>query len=397
MRERLTDRIVREAAPPPRRLCRYIWDDQVIGFGLCLTRAGARSFVVRYRVEGRERKLTIGAYPDWSVSAAREEAKRVKRAADLGGDPLGLRYERRSAPTVAVLVDRYLKEHASRKADHAYRDQQSLMRRFVLPSLGKMRIDEVKHADIDRLHRHISETTPIQANRVAQVLRKMFNLAIRWEYRTDNPVSGLVFNPEPPRHRYLTEDEIERLTAVLADHPNRRCANVIRLLLLTGARKGEVMKATWDQFDLEGGVWTKPSSHTKQRREHRVPLSAAVVALLRDIQEGQPRFCRFVFPGDPPGHALTEISTFWEGVRKKADIPDVRMHDLRHTYASILVSAGLSLPIIGALLGHTQPQTTARYSHLFDHPLREATERVSAVVVDFPVTAEHRDRAHASG
>ena len=226
---------------------------------------------------------------------------------------------------------------------------------------------------------------------------KMFNLAIRWEYRADNPVTGLVFNPEPPRHRYLTEDEIRRLTAVLADHPNRRCANVIRLLLLTGARKGEVMKATWDQFDLEGGVWTKPSSHTKQRREHRVPLSAAVVALLRGIREGQPRFCRFVFPGDPPDHALTEISTFWEGVRRKADIPDVRMHDLRHTYASILVSSGLSLPIIGALLGHTQPQTTARYSHLFDHPLREATERVSAVVVDFPVAAERRDCEDASG
>ena len=392
MREKLTDRAVREAEPPHGRLCRYIWDDQVIGFGLCLTRAGARSFVVRYRVDGRERKLMIGAYPDWPVSAAREEAKRVKRAADLGGDPLEMRDERRSAPTMAVLVARYLTEHASRKVD-----QQSLMRRLVLPRLGKLRIDEVKHADIDRLHQHISKTTPIQANRVAQILRKMFNLAIRWEYRADNPVTGLVFNPEPPRHRYLTEDEIKRLTAVLADHPNRRCANVIRLLLLTGARKGEVMKATWDQFDLEAGVWTKPSSHTKQRREHRVPLSAAVVALLRDIRESQPRFCRFVFPGDPPDHALTEISTFWEGVRRKAGIEDVRMHDLRHTYASILVSSGLSLPIIGALLGHTQPQTTARYSHLFDHPLREATERVSAVVVDFPVAAEHRDREHASG
>ena len=396
MRERMTDRAVREAEPPHGRLCRYIWDDQVIGFGVCLTRAGARSFVVRYRVVGRERKLTIGAYPDWSVSAAREEAKRVKRAADIGDDPLGMRDERRSAPIMAELVARYLTEHASRKADLAYRDQQSLMRRFVLPRLGKLQIDEVKHTDIDRLHRYISEKTPIQANRVAQVLRKMFNLAIRWEYRADNPVTGLVFNPEPPRHRYLTEDEIKRLTAVLADHPNRRCANVIRLLLLTGARKGEVMKATWDQFDLEGGVWTKPSAHTKQRREHRVPLSVAAVALLRDIREGQPRFCRFVFPGDPPDHALTEISTFWEGVRRKAGIEDVRMHDLRHTYASILVSSGLSLPIIGALLGHTQPQTTARYSHLFDHPLREATERVSAVVVEFPGATEQRERTQSS-
>ncbi len=134
MRERLTDRAVREAEAPHGRLCRYIWDDHVIGFGLCLTRAGARSFVVRYRVDGRERKLTIGGYPDWPVSAAREEAKRIKRAVDLGGDPLGMRDERRSAPTIAVLIDRYLKEHASRKVDHAYRDQQRGMSRVMLKS-----------------------------------------------------------------------------------------------------------------------------------------------------------------------------------------------------------------------------------------------------------------------
>lgn len=180
---------------------------------------------------------------------------------------------------------------------------------------------------------------------------------------------------------------------MLADHPNRRCADVIRLLLLTGARRGEAMNATWEQFDLENGVWTKPSAHTKQRREHRVPLSQAAVALLRDIRAGQPRFCRFVFPGDTPDHPLTEIKGFWDRARIKADIPDVRIHDLRHTYASILVSSGLSLPIIGALLGHTQPQTTARYSHLFDHPLREATERVSAAIVALPDRKTDRGRA----
>jgi integrase len=391
MRKKITDKLVRATESPVHRGM-YIWDSEIVGFGLCITRAGAKSFVVRYRADNRERKLTIGSYPDWSVAAAREESKAVKRAVDLGRDPLLERDKKRAEPTIADLVERYLHDHAMRKADHAYRDQQSMFRRLVLPRLGSMRVVDVKHSDIDHLHHEISKKTPIQANRVAQVLRKMFNLAIRWEYRPDNPANGLVFNPEQPRNRYLSPEEIKRLTAVLAEHKNQRCANVIKMLLLTGARKGEVMNATWDQFDLDNGVWTKPSAHTKQRREHRVPLSRAVVELLHGVRKTQPRFCRFVFPGDPPDHPLTEISTFWEIVRAKAGITDVRMHDLRHTYASILVSSGLSLPIIGALLGHTQTQTTARYSHLFDHPLREATERVSAAVIELPKTEDRSPR-----
>lgn len=395
MREKISDKLVRTIEPPADRPSVTTWDTEVTGFGFCITRAGARAFVLRYRIDNRERRLTIGSYPDWSVTAAREEAKAVKRQVDIGRDPLKERDERRSAPTVADLAQRYLDEHARFKADHAYRDQRTMFSRLVLPRIGTMKVAEVKHADIDRLHREISKRTRIQANRVAQVLRKMFNLAIRWEYRTDNPVTGLVFNAEVPRNRYLSPEEIRRLTSVLADHPNRRCADVIRLLLLTGARRGEAINATWDQFDLENGIWTKPSSHTKQRREHRVPLSQAVVALLQGIKAEQTHFCRYVFPGDTPDHPLTEIKGFWDRVRAKAGIPDVHIHDLRHTYASILVSSGLSLPIIGALLGHTQTQTTARYSHLFDHPLREATERVSAVVIDFPGAKPDQDRATA--
>ncbi len=397
MREKISDKLVRATEPPAGRMSKTIWDSEVIGFGLSVTQSGAQSFVLRYRIDNRERRLTIGSYPDWSVNAAREEAKAIKRLVDIGRDPLQERDDRRSAPTVADLAKRYLEEHASHKAEHAYRDQTAMFSRLVLPRIGRMKVTEVKHADIDQLHREISKRTRIQANRVAQVLRKMFNLAIRWEYRTDNPVTGLVFNAEVPRNRYLSPEEIRRLTDVLADHPNQRCANVIRLLLLTGARRGEAMNATWDQFDLDNGVWTKPSSHTKQRREHRVPLSQAAVTLLREIKAEQPRFCRFVFPGETPDHPLTEIKGFWDRVRVKSAIPDVHIHDLRHTYASILVSSGLSLPIIGALLGHTQTQTTARYSHLFDHPLREATERVSAVIIDFPRPGTRESSLSANG
>jgi integrase len=207
----------------------------------------------------------------------------------------------------------------------------------------------------------------------------MFSLATRWEYRLDNPVKGLHRNPEPKRTRYLSGEELRRLTNVLADHPNRQSANVIRLLLLTGARRGEVLNATWDQFDLEGGIWIKPSAHTKQKKEHRVPLSAAAKQLLCEMK-AEAGESSHVFPGRVPGEPLREIKSFWSGVCRRAGLEDFRIHDLRHTYASILASAGLSLPVIGALLGHTQPNTTARYSHLFDDPLREATERVSDAV-----------------
>jgi len=139
-----------------------------------------------------------------------------------------------------------------------------------------------------------------------------------------------------------------------------------------------VLSATWDQFDLENGVWTKPSAHTKQKKDHRVPLSGPARQLLGVIREKSTG--DYLFPGKSPDVPVTDIKHFWSAICRTAEIQDCRLHDLRHTYASILASSGLSLPIVGALLGHTQPATTARYAHLYDDPLREATERVAAVV-----------------
>jgi len=176
---------------------------------------------------------------------------------------------------------------------------------------------------------------------------------------------------------------LARLVDALNGHPNRRAANAVRLLLLTGARRGEVLAATWEQFDLAAGVWTKPSAHTKQKRAHRVPLSAPALALLLTMRaeaEAAGHGSPHLFPGDAPGKPLGDIKNFWGSVCRRAGVAGVRLHDLRHQYASMLASAGLSLPIIGRLLGHTQAQTTARYAHLFDDPLRQATERVGALI-----------------
>lgn len=159
-----------------------------------------------------------------------------------------------------------------------------MLENIVRPELGKMKVVDLRHPDIDRLHRKISERAPYRANRVAAVLSKMLSFAVKLERREENPVRGLDRNPEERRYRYLAYDELRRLTEALANHSSRDAANAVRLLLLTGARRGEVLSATWDQFDLAVGVWTKPSSHTKQKREHRVPLSATARQLLADMR-----------------------------------------------------------------------------------------------------------------
>lgn len=376
----LTDRVVK-ALPPASRANQITYDTDLKGFGVRVAAAGTKAFIVNYRVDSRERRITIGSYPDWSAAAARKEAISIKRSVDRGEDPMADRHEGRATPKVAFLAQRYLLEYASRKVPRAQADDKSMIEKLVLPAIRQTKVDAVSHDDIDQLHRSVSATRPIRANRMVQLLSKMFNLAIRWGYCPDNPVKGVRKNPEDKRMRYLTNAEVQRLNQAIEDHPNRQSADIIRLLLLTGSRRGEVMNAEWDQFDLDSGIWVKPSAHTKQKREHRIPLSKPAIELLRSIRDEAPSPpSRYVFPSASRDQPQRDIKKFWEGICKTADLRDLRIHDLRHTYASILASAGLSLPVIDALLGHTQPNTTARYSHLFDDPLREATERVGNVV-----------------
>jgi integrase len=192
-------------------------------------------------------------------------------------------------------------------------------------------------------------------------------------WRADNPTDEIELFPEEKRQRWLREDEMERLTEALAKHPNQPAVSAIRLLLLTGARKGEVLSAKWKDFDLKLGIWTKPSLHTKQKRTEHLPLSDAALALLADM-------CKesnddYLFPGRRPGCPLENIRNVWAELCKSAQLENVRIHDLRHTFASHLVSGGVPLAVVGKLLGHTQSQTTERYAHLAESPLRAATNK----------------------
>jgi integrase len=202
--------------------------------------------------------------------------------------------------------------------------------------------------------------------------------------RDDNPCRGIEKNPETKRKRYLSGDELERLVAALAKYPDKRSADVVRLLLFTGARRGEVLGMRWADLDLTGGIWTKPASSTKQKADHTVPLSAPVAQLLSGIREQQTAkrqaLGEFVFAGNGDARHIVEIQTTWRRLCKTAKISGLRIHDLRHSFASQLASGGASLPLIGALLGHTQAQTTQRYAHLFQDPQKAAVEKVAAII-----------------
>lgn len=410
MAHKLTDTFIRDL-PLPSKGNKITYDSEVKGFGVRVTTGGARSFILNYRTRyGRERRYTIGSYPDWKTSAARNEASNLKKLVDVGQDPMEQVDADRAAKSVADLCDRFEAEHLPKCRESTQRDYRAIIKNEIRPALKHVKVAELSFSKVDDLHRAITKRgAPYVANRTIAVMSKMLSLSIKWGWRPDNPAIGVQRNHEEKRHRYLSPKELASLTAALAEHDDQQAANIVRMLLLTGARRGETQAMKWADVDLQAGVWTKPGSTTKQKTVHRVPLSAPARQLLSEIHtaaveasEDRKRphpMSEFVFPGRGGVGSRQEIKRQWAELCKAAGLVQActttdakgrekttitataRLHDLRHTYASVLASAGLSLPIIGALLGHSQPATTARYSHLMDDPLRQATERVGAVVM----------------
>jgi integrase len=247
------------------------WDGGT-GFGIRVTSAGARAFILRYRnASGADKQITVGSPPAWNVTKARKYADALRHEIDKGADPLAQRQTARGSPTVADLADRFELEHLARRRPTTARDYKSMLRRFVRPDLGSLKVAAVRPRDLEALHSKIAVTAPYMANRVVAVLSKMFNLAVKWEMRPNNPAHGIERVPEHKRERFLSPMEIVRLGEALAAHPEKTSANVVRLLLLTGARRGEVLAACWPQIDFTQGAWTKPAATTKQKKEHRIP------------------------------------------------------------------------------------------------------------------------------
>lgn len=290
------------------------------------------------------------------------------RRFDAGGDPLEAKQAERAAPDMGELLDEYLEAAAAKRS---LRDDRSMIETVIRPRWKNRKAASITLDDVEVLHRELTKGgTPIRANRVLSCLSTIFAVAIKRRMTRDNPCRGVGRNPETKRTRYLSLDELGRLTAALDGWPDQVSAGAIRLLLLTGARRGELLKAHWPEFDLVAGLWTKPARNVKSKREHRLPLSAEAVEVLRSL----PRYERteLLFPNSYR-KPWTEIAAR-PAIRSAAGLGDFRLHDLRHTGASLMISAGLSLPIVGSVLGHSTPQTTQRYSHLADHAVRAAVD-----------------------
>lgn len=380
-----SDRSVK-ALPLPEKGSRIVFDGTVRGFGVRITATGHKSFIFNYRVKdtGREKRLKIGSFPELGSEAARKKAERYRAAVNDGKDPVTEARDKREAPTVADLAKRF-EGHFAKLRPGTVLEYRGILDRHILPRLGKRKVADVTYGDIERLHTDITASgAPYRANRTLSVLSKMFGLAVKWQMRADNPVIGVERNQEYKREYFLSGDELVRLSAALDTHHDQQAANIVRLLLLTGARRNEVQGARWDALDLETGVWTKRAHSTKQKKDHRIPLSLAAVALLKALRADAAEGAAFVFPSWGKTGYRVEIDKNWRELCKVTQIKGVRLHDLRHSFASVLASAGLSIPIVGSLLGHTQASTTMRYIHLYDDPLRKATQLAADIITAKP-------------
>src|SRR5918998_5228734 len=351
-----------------------VWDAEIRGFGVRCQRRD-RVYMVKYRSQGRQRWFTIGKHGSpWTPELARREAKRLLGLVAEGKDPADTKRKDRSAATVGLLADQFLAEHVEVKAkDRTLTEYKRLIERVVKPELGRIKVDEVRQSDIEKLHLKY-RATPYQANRLVALLSKMWNWSGR---RGDkNPCVGVERFAEQKRRRYLSSAELARLGAALVRVEEERLTSpfvvaAVRLLVFTGARLNEILTLRWDHVDLERGWLNLADSKTGAKTVYlNAPARQLLAALLR--LAGNP----FVVPGERRGQHLVNLEKPWRKIRDLAQLSDLRLHDLRHSFASVGAGAGLGLPVIGALLGHAQPSTTARYAHLASDPLQQAADLI---------------------
>jgi integrase len=357
-----------------------LWDTELKGFGCRVQRGNVKAYILHYRVgAGRGaplRKLTIGRHGSpWTPETARGEAIKLLGRIEDGADPAADKIARREAPTVAELAERFLAEHAeAKRKGSTAAEYKRLLDKIILPAIGKRKLAEVSRADVGKLH-HANRTAPYQANRVLAVLSKMFNLAERWGLRQDgsNPCRHVEKFAERKRERMLSPAELARLGDALAVNAGSPYAvAAVKLLVFTGARLGEVLGLRWEWIDFERGEARLPDSKSGAKTLHLPPPALAVLADL-PRHEGNPH----VIVGHKAGAAMVNLEKPWRAIREVAGLSDVRLHDLRHAFASVAASSGMGLPIIGKMLGHTQAATTHRYAHLASDPVKAAAAAVA--------------------
>jgi integrase len=375
---RISKRTVDAAKAQPNDT--YVWDDELSGFGLKVTPAGRKVYLVQYRVggrKGRTRRVTVGPHGTITPDQARIEAKRLLGQVAAGQDPAALRQEGKDRPLLGALLEQFLVDHADAKLKASTAGEyRRLARLYVQPLLRRKIVVEVTRVEIARLHLALKDK-PYQANRTLALLSTFFSWCEKHGYRADgsNPCRHVGKYRERRHERFLSALELARLGEALADAEKAGTSpfiiGAIRLLALTGARLSEVLTLRWENVDLENASLRLSDSKTGPKSIYlNAPARAVLNSLLQ--LEGNP----YVIAGERTGAHLVNLQRPWRRIRAAADLTDVRIHDLRHSFASVAAASGQSLYVIGALLGHSQPQTTSRYAHLSADPLRAANEAI---------------------
>ncbi len=374
---KLTKRLVDSLKPEASDVVH--WDDALSGFGVRVRPTGRKSYIVKCRCRGRQIKMTIGTHGPITVEQARTKARGIIAEAKAGQDPSAEHSRMRKSPTMKDLGQRFLDEyvptHCRSTTEREYRRSVEL---FINPEIGTRKVIDIERTDIAKLH-HGLRDKPYQANRTLGVLSKMFNLAEVWGLRPDgsNPCRHVKKYKEEKRERFLSDEEYKRLgealrKAEVEKTETQSAIDAIWLLMLTGCRLNEIMTLKWNYVDLEAKELRLPDSKTGAKTVHLGTATADRIETIKKLEDND-----FVITGKKPGGRLTDLQHPWRRIRKTAELEDLRLHDLRHSFASRGLIVGEGLPMIGKLLGHSQIQTTARYAHLANDPIKSAADRIA--------------------
>jgi integrase len=373
---KLTKRYI-DGVEAPERGERWIADGELKGFYLQV-RPATKSFVVKYKVRGVSRSFTIGRYGPVTPEQARREAQQVIAAVHRGEDPGRQRAEKKEALSFEEVVRLYLEDAARTLKPKTHGEYKRLLDSYILPKIGRLGVADVSTVDIGKVIRALGDRKTT-VNRALATLSAFYGWAAKRGHAPKgfNPAAGseITRHREEGRERFLSGEEVERLGVALAADEDQIAAGAIRLLLLTGCRLGEILNLQWPHVDFERGLLLLPDSKTGKKA---VVIGAPALAVLASF----PRLGRYVIGGMSPDKPRADLKRPWARICEAAELEGVRLHDLRHSFASAGAGAGLALPVIGKLLGHSQSATTQRYTHLADDPLRKAAERVSGDIAE---------------
>jgi integrase len=345
------------------------------------TSPGQGTYYLRTKIDGKTVHSKLGRTTDISLKDARAKARKLKAEIELGADPRAEKARKRETLDWDTFFTTHYYPHAVlHKRSH--RNDRDLHNRWISPALGKQRLDRITRLQIEQVHQAMFDQglAASSCNGMIRVVRRAFNLAIEWGLVDKNPAAKIkLFHEDNKRQRILTQEELQRLTTILKSDKNQMVANVVLFLLSTGARVSEALGADWSDIDRPGRSWTIPIRNSKSKRIRRVPLSDAALHVLDNVgTEGK---SSHLFINTRTGKRLTTIAKVWCRIREEAGMPDLRLHDLRHSFASMLVNAGVSIYEVKEILGHSDIKITERYSHLAPETQQKAASAASDQII----------------